>query len=265
MELVQRVRFHPDPDSVLLVLSREDVRKRLIVPRVRISSVVRLLRSRPFVCCLSIDGVGVRVLLDDEDDAEDRLRDLRKPSPFDFGRCGTAWTLGRGGGREMGLGDGEAGLELPYSLGVDAGVVLPGVVLGSVSLLRLEDPKLLKLELSRTVVESKTAMAGDMLIWVASSPLGMGTSSPVSVTRTARRGSGSGAKRIFLGDSGEWEDGDGALEWWDDAGGGASELDDEGDVELTVRDEDEEAGFWRERIGCWATATDIGCAVCGEE
>lgn len=247
MELVQRVRFQPEPDSVLLVLSREDVRKRLMVPRVRISSVVILLRSRapaaPLVC-LSMDGVGVRVVLDDEEDAEDRLRDLRKESPFDLGLCavGIDWTLGRGGGREMGLADGEPGLEFPYSLGVDAGVVVPGVVEGSVSLLRLEDPKLLRLELSRTVVESNAAMAGDRLICVASSPLGMGTSSPFSVTSTARLGSGSGAKRIFRADSGDepWWEGDGALEC--DAGGGASESgrDDEPEAELDAHNDDDE-------------------------
>lgn len=244
--LVQRVRFHPEPDSALLVLSMVDVRKRLMVPRVRISSVVIPLRSRALFVGLSMDGVGVRVLLDDEEEADDRLRDFKNDRPFDFGRCdaGIDWTLGKGGGREIGLADGEPGLEFPYSLGVEAGVVVPGVFEGSVSLLRLEDPKLLRLELSRTV-ESKAAMAGDMLIWVASSPLGMGSSSPVSVTSTARRGSGRGAKRIFLADRGDeplWE-GDGALEC--DGGGANNErgLGDEEDVELAVSDDEEEV-FW---------------------
>jgi hypothetical protein len=149
-----------------------------------------------------MDGVGVRVVLEDEDDPEERLRDFRNDKPFDFGRwaAGIDWALGKGGGREMGLADGEPGLEFPYSLGVDAGVAVPGVD-GSVSLLRLEDPKLLRLELSRTT-GSSAAIAGDMEIWVASSPLGIGTSSPFSVTRTARRGSGRGANRIFLADEG---------------------------------------------------------------
>lgn len=99
----------------------------------------------------------------------------------------------------MGLLDGDPGRELSYSLGVEAGVVVPFVVEGSVSLLRFEDPKLLRLEVSCTW-SSAGATAGDMgqEIWVASSALGMGSSWPSSSTRTARRGSGRGAKRIFL-------------------------------------------------------------------
>lgn len=227
-----------------------------MVPRVRISSGEIPLRSFGPMEGLSRDDVGVRVVLDDEDDDEpdERLRDLRNDRPFDFGRwaAGIECALGKSGGREIGLADGEPGLEFPYSLGVDAGVVVPGVVEGSVSLLRLEDPKLLRLELSRTT-ESSAAIAGDMEIWVASSPLGMGTSSPFSVTSTARRGSGRGAKRIFLADEGQapWYEGDGALER---CAGGAKDngLGDVEEDELVVYNDDEGELKGSSRMPCFA-------------
>lgn len=151
--LAQRVRFQPELESELLVLSFDSVRKSLIVPRVKISSVEMPLRPEWPFAVRSMDGVGVRDLLEDEDeDPELRLKVRKSERPLDLGHWVTEmdWTfvLGNGGGKGIGVHDGETGRELPPSLGVDAGVVVPGVVEGSVSLFRFEDPKLLRLEVS---------------------------------------------------------------------------------------------------------------------
>lgn len=82
--LAQRDRFQPLLPSALFVLSLEDVRKRLIVPRVRISSVEIPFRiGFPFPD-RSMDGVGVREL-EDDDEPDVRLKGRKMERPLDLG------------------------------------------------------------------------------------------------------------------------------------------------------------------------------------
>lgn len=115
------------------------MRKRLIVPNVRISSAEKLRREKEDdvgVWVRSIDATGVRVF--DEDDEEEaelrfRLRKKEKGRLFDE-EAETAESLfetatSGEGGQEVGEGGKE--LVLSYSLGVvvvmETGVAVPGV------------------------------------------------------------------------------------------------------------------------------------------
>ena len=208
--LAQRVRLHPPS-----VVSRDDVRKRLMVPKVNISSVVIPFREDDTEWGDgSFELVGVSEAEDEADEEfELRLNERKNEIPLDLGN--NVEGVGEvvedvdegflSGGSETGIAAGELGSELEASL-LLAVVMEPGVVepegeasLGS--LLRFEERR------QMTVVESwgrawariaGEAGGGTAEICVASRPSGIGSSSPSSVMRTARRGSGSGAKRIFL-------------------------------------------------------------------
>lgn len=152
--LAHRVRFQPS------LLSRDEARNRLIVPSVRISSVVMPLREETEGG--SIELVGVRECEDEFDEPDWRLKERKKERPFDFGQAvllspevGEEVDLagGRVGGRQMGIEAGEAGSELDASLFVvlvmEAGVVEPDVEGSMKSLLRFEDAtKLLNVGMS---------------------------------------------------------------------------------------------------------------------
>lgn len=155
--LDQRVRFQPSP-----VLSRDEVRKRLIVPSVRISSVVIPLRADSLLGSIELVGVSVCEEPEEEDLDERGLSERKKERPLDFGHpdvgggatgADGALTAGRGGGRQIGIDAGDAGSEPEASLLVvlvmEAGVVEPDAEGSVESLCRFEDEaKLLRLEMS---------------------------------------------------------------------------------------------------------------------
>ena len=183
-----------------------------MVPKVSISSVVIPLREE---CGLvSIDVVGVRVLEDDVPEEEEPRRlnirvnemplDLGHPDCWDGAAGVGVFCWGRTGGNGREWCEGEGGAEVDASLLVvlviELGVVEPDADGSVESLLRFrDDATLVVLDVSPDGSSTGKAAGegGHDVMAVAVSPLGMGSSSPSSVTSTERRGSGRGANRIF--------------------------------------------------------------------
>lgn len=157
-----------------------------------------MLTPLPFVLGaeLSWEGVGVRECVEEAEEAEDFLeekprnnRDFVKDEEEDF-LLDREVRLARAVPIERESSSGE----------VEMGVMVPGVdAAESAKLLRFELealPELLRLEVSRALEDESSVgqMTWEQEKKVASS--GRGSSLPSSVTRTERRGSGRGAKRM---------------------------------------------------------------------
>jgi hypothetical protein len=270
------------------LLSKVEERKRLMVPKVSISSVVIPLREE---CALvSIDVVGVSVLEDDVPEEEEPRRlnirvnemplDLGHPDCWDGAAGVGVFCCGRTGGNGTERLRGEGGAEVDASLLVvlviELGVVEPDADGSAESLLRFkDDATLVVLDVSADGSSTGNAAGdgGQEVMAVAVSAPGIGSSSPSSVTSTERRGSGRGAKRIF-------REGGGAAERCGERRmvevlvGVADELrllEDEEDDEEGCLDVDEDAlcGY-RPRWGpseeeCWETAVAMVGERCSDE
>lgn len=187
----------------LLMELREEVRKRLIVPSVRISSVEKFLQEKTpelelrDLRCIGVDvgsrdGVGVRERVDEPDEdvlaGEVLRKDLSHDLVSDF-LVGSVVT---------GESDTDAWSSLEGAVVVDKGVVAPLVEDGEDDDVDETSPpkkvrfELWMLELSAVSAESCVSMGG-AVSWSEK-----GGSPPSSVMRT-ERGSGRGAKRIRRG------------------------------------------------------------------